>query len=68
MFYKIYGKKNDRAFCYPVDSVEENHNGGFSFRDVKDNSFHNCAKDEIVKNPMFTGKVFHGFREIISPQ
>ena len=65
MMYKIYGRKENKAFCYEVDNVEENHNGGYSFRDIKDNTFHNCGKDEIVENPTFTGKVFHGLKEII---
>ena len=65
MMYKIYGRKGNKAFCYEVDSVEENHNGGYSFRDVKNNTFHNCGKDEIIENPTFTGKVFHGLKEII---
>ena len=31
MMYKIYGRKENKAFCYQVDNVEENHNGGYSF-------------------------------------
>lgn len=65
MMYKIFGKKENKAFCYPVDSVEENHNGGYSFRDTKDNTYHNCSKNEIVENPIFTGREFNGLKEIV---
>lgn len=65
MMYKIYGRKNNKGFCYLVDDVRENQNGGYSFRDTKDNSYHNCGKNEIIENPTFTGREFHGLKEII---
>lgn len=65
MFYKILGKKENKAFCYPVDNVQESINNGYSFRDLKDNTFHFCAKDEIVENPIFTGKKCLGYQEIV---
>lgn len=65
MMYKILGKKGNKAFCYPVDNVKESANNGYSFRDLKDNTFHCCSKNEIVKNPVFTGKECFGLKEII---
>ena len=62
---KIYGKKNNKGFCYPVDEVVENNNGGYSFRDKKDNSYHNCNKDEIIEDPVFTGIKFQGLKQFV---
>lgn len=64
MMYKIFGKKEGKAFCYPVDKVVKNKDGSYNFRDIKDKTYHNCSANELVENPKLTGKEFHGFKEI----
>ncbi len=64
MMYKIFARKDNKAFCYPVDNVEKTTNG-YYFRDLKDNAFHSCSKDEIVENPTFTGRECFGYKEIV---
>ena len=36
--YKIFARKDNKAFCYAVDNVEETTNG-YYFRDIKNNAF-----------------------------
>ena len=64
MMYKIFARKDNKAFCYAVDNVEETKNG-YYFRDIKNNAFYGCSKDQIVENPTFTGREFHGYKEIV---
>ena len=65
--YKIFARKENKAFCYSVDSVEPSIivDDAYSYRDLKDNTFHTCSKDAIVENPTFTGREFHGYKEIV---
>ena len=48
MMYKIFARKDNKAFCYAVDNVEETTNG-YYFRDIKNNAFYGCSKDQIVE-------------------
>ena len=63
MMYKIFARKDNKAFCYAVDNVEETTNG-YYFRDIKIMRLW-LLKRSDCGNPTFTGREFHGYKEIV---